>query len=178
MKTSFLTPILLALLFVTAGNAFGEGPNPNLLYQIIAKHSGRCLDVVGGSVSNGVGVVQWDCHGGENQQWLFSRDPITGYYKITARHSGKVLDVFGGIFSQGEGVDVQQRDFNGADNQMWSVTPSVTPGDVDCYVISAKHSGKSLSIEASWNGAPARQFSFGYGYNRLNQVWRLIPLVR
>jgi hypothetical protein len=120
MRTSLLTPILLALLSVAAGSAFGQLPDPNRFYQITARHSGKCLEVNGGpsAVWNGAPVVQRDCNYAENQQWTFT--PVgAGYYKITARHSGKSLDIFGGIFSAGNQVDVQQRDYNGSTNQTW-----------------------------------------------------------
>ncbi|MER7538408.1 RICIN domain-containing protein [Streptomyces sp. NPDC097704] len=31
--------------------------------------SGRCLDVPGGSTTNGTELVIWDCNGGANQRW-------------------------------------------------------------------------------------------------------------
>jgi Ricin-type beta-trefoil lectin domain-like len=170
MRMGLLTPTLLALLFVAAGSAHGNELNTNLIYRITARDGGRCLDVSGGYTWSGADVIQWDCHDGENQQWLFTR-VAEGFYKITARHSGKVLDVFGGIISQGDGVVVQQRDYNGADNQIWSVRP-VADGS---YVISAKHSGKSLSVVAG-NGTQAKQFGFSPGTNQYNQQWILTPV--
>jgi hypothetical protein len=71
-----------------------------------------------------------------------------GYYKIIAQHSGKALDVFGGVISQRNGVVVQQRDYNGGDNQKWQITCA---GD-GFYKIVAKHSGKALDID--YNGEP------------------------
>ena len=43
----------------------GEG-----FYKILAKHSGKCLDVFGGNASQGDGVAvqQWDYNGGDNQK--------------------------------------------------------------------------------------------------------------
>ena len=171
MRTSPLTPVLLALLFGAAGSASGRQPNPNLLYSISAMHSSKCLDVEGGALGNGVPVSQYDCHGGNNQQWLFT--PVNdGFYRITARHSGKALTVYGGIYSTNDGIVVQQFEYNGLYNQMWSVDPV---GD-GYYRITARHSGRSLDIRGALlnNGAPAQQYWFANG---ANQKWRLTPLV-
>lgn len=39
--------------------------------------SGLCLDINGGSMSNGTAVIAWSCHSGANQQWRF--EPSTGF---------------------------------------------------------------------------------------------------
>lgn len=171
MRTSLLTPILLALLFVAAGSAFGQAPDPNRFYQIMARHSGKCLDVTGGSVDNGAPVIQWDCHGRDNQQWTFT--PIgAGYYKIIARHSGRVLDVFGGIFSGGNDIDVQQRDYNGSANQMWHVDP-VGGG---YYSIIAKHSGRGLKIRGGSTNSGAQAIQYDWRQEYTDAQWLLTPL--
>lgn len=169
MRTSLLTPILLALLFVAAGSAFGQAPDPNRFYQITARHSGKCLDVAGGNgaIGNGVPVVQFTCHGGYNQQWKFT--PVgAGYYKITARHSLKALEVFGGVFATGNGLVVGQWDYVGNTNQMWYV------GDLGSgiYQLITRHSNKSLDIRGASpeNGATVQQYDYGSGNN---QLWML-----
>jgi hypothetical protein len=51
--------------------------------QIVAAHSGKCLDVAGGATNEGAPVQQWDCQdptlaldpaAGGNQSWRFSAD--------------------------------------------------------------------------------------------------------
>ena len=51
--------------------------------QIVASHSGKCLDVAGGATNDGAPIQQWDCHdavteadpaAGGNQSWRFSPD--------------------------------------------------------------------------------------------------------
>jgi len=51
--------------------------------QIVAAHSGKCLDVTGGATNEGAPVQQWDCHdptteadptAGGNQSWRFTPD--------------------------------------------------------------------------------------------------------
>jgi hypothetical protein len=169
MRTSLWTPILLALL-CAAGNAFGEELDAGALYQITAKHSGKCLDVSGGpgALGNGALVIQWDCNGATNQQWIFTSIG-GGYYKILAKHSGKGLDVFGGVFSAANGVIVEQWDYNGSANQMWRVDPLGN----GYYSIIARHSGKALGIRGSAtdNNAQAEQSDFIPG--AANQMWKL-----
>ena len=36
---------------------------------LVASHSQKCLDVNGGSLNDGASLIQWQCHGGANQQW-------------------------------------------------------------------------------------------------------------
>ena len=63
-------------------------------FELVARHSGKCLDVNGASLDDFARVIQWDCHDGANQQWRF--EPAgDGYYVLVARHSGKALDVIG-----------------------------------------------------------------------------------
>ena len=79
-------------------------------YEIVARHSGKCLDVEGESQAAGARILQWDCGGWTNQQWQVI-DIGGGYYKIVARHSGKVLDVQGGALTNG--TPIWQWDENG-----------------------------------------------------------------
>jgi len=172
MRTSLVTPLFLALIFVAADSAFGQTPDPALVYQIRARHSGKCLEVNGGpgAVGNGALVVQRDCSNATNQQWTFTNIGA-GLYKILAKHSGKALDVFGGVFSAANGVIVEQWDYNGSANQMWSVD-DLRNG---YYSIVASHGKKSLDIKGAptYNGAQAHQWDYLGG---LNQQWKLTPL--
>jgi hypothetical protein len=157
-KPGFTLTMLLLLLVASHSNTFAQ-IDASALYQITAKHSGKCLDVAGGALVNGVRVVQWDCNQEENQKWTLT--PVgDGYYKIIAKHSGKSLDVFGGMVSQGDGVIVEQWDYNGGNNQQWKLVPV---GD-DFYQIIAKHSGKSLDVNggpaATNNGAQVQQWGY------------------
>ncbi|WP_437550812.1 RICIN domain-containing protein [Sorangium sp. So ce367] len=40
-------------------------------YNIVATHSGLCLDVPGFSTSFGATIQQWGCNGGDNQRFRF-----------------------------------------------------------------------------------------------------------
>jgi hypothetical protein len=178
MKIRILIPSL-ALLFIAAGNAFGQQIDPSALYRITAKHSGKCLAVAGGNsfVNNGVGVIQWDCADTENnQKWQII--PVDGgLFKIIASHSGKSLDVRGGVDAQGNGAPVHQFEYLGNANQKWKLVPL---GD-GYYQIIASHSGKSLDINggpgARDNGPHAQQWDWVNGDNQKFRLTALPDLV-
>ncbi|MDL5206301.1 RICIN domain-containing protein [Streptomyces sp. ALI-76-A] len=38
-------------------------------YRLVARHSGKCLDVKDGSTTNGAHLIQWPCGAGTDQQF-------------------------------------------------------------------------------------------------------------
>ncbi|MFI2431740.1 RICIN domain-containing protein [Streptomyces sp. NPDC018693] len=84
--------------FDTVGDSLNDG-----YYYVRASHSGKCLDVKGGSVANGATVQQWTCHGGTNQQWRLVQR-TNGYFSLIARNSGKCLEIAGGSLFNGAGA--------------------------------------------------------------------------
>ena len=135
------------------------------VYEIAAKHSGKCLDVEGARQDDGTNVQQWAYGGGPNQLWYLV-DAGGGYYKIVARHSGKCLDVCCG--SRDNGANVLQWTCHGGDNQLWRL---VRFGNY--YEVVSKNSGKCLDVEGARqdNGANVQQWACGGGPN---QLWRFI----
>lgn len=143
-------------------------------YHIIAKHSGKCLDVAGWGQENGVNVQQWDINPhGDNQKWMLVRAE-DGYYYILAKHSGKCLDVT--EWSQQDGANVYQWTLmaENNDNQKWKLKEA---GD-DYFYIIAKHSGKYLDV-SEWNqqaGANVQQWKPNAPHcNDDNQKWKFQP---
>ena len=97
----------------------GEG-----VYQILAKHSGKSLDVDGLGKTNGTNIHQWTYYGTANQQFILY-PASTGYYKLIDKNSGKVLEVAGA--SLDAMANVQIWDNNNQDCGQWKlVTPMVT----------------------------------------------------
>lgn len=100
------------------------------VYNVIARHSGRCLDIAGGTgaVYNGNIAQQWGCLGyyQTNQKWHLTEYTVDGrtIYKLTAMHSGKCLDVLGGPGAINNGSQVAQWDCLGNEwtNQRWYLT--------------------------------------------------------
>lgn len=141
-------------------------PTPGVYYRIIAKHSGKALDVRGGTsaVDNGIAIQQYDPIGGDNQAFRFERQP-NGLYMIIAKHSGKALDITSA--SMQNGTPVIQYAIHGGDNQLFRI---VNQGNGYFRIIN-KRSNKGLDIsggsEAKNNGIPLIQWDATGGDNQL-----------
>jgi len=170
IKILVLSFMLIAALSIGRGLVFAQEGDieSGRYYKLIAKHSGKCLDVSGISKDNGAAIIQWDWLGGDNQQW-FIQKLDNGYYKLVAKHSGKCLDVRG--ISQGNGAVVQQYTWNGGDNQQWFIQRL----DNGYYKLVAKHSGKCLDVSgiSKDNGAAIIQYDWWGGDN---QQWDIVPV--
>jgi alpha-galactosidase len=75
--------------------------------------SNRCLDVPNSSVTNGVQVEIWDCHGQTNQLWT-----STSTQELRA-YGSKCLDAYDNGTSNGTAVILW--DCNGQTNQQWTL---------------------------------------------------------
>jgi hypothetical protein len=86
---------------------------------IVAKHSGKCLDVRGGVTATGDGapVEQWTCSGQANQAWTLQRVGAGGNFEIIASNSGKCLDMYNN--GSANGTAIQQMTCTGQSNQLW-----------------------------------------------------------
>jgi hypothetical protein len=108
-------------MILTGSGTTTPPPPPSGYYKVIAKHSGKCLDVNGASTADGANVQQWSCNGGNNQRWkLVSMGD--GYNELVAKHSSKCLDVNGA--STADGANVQQWHCTGSNNQRWKLVSS------------------------------------------------------
>ncbi|WP_197034737.1 RICIN domain-containing protein [Glycomyces sp. NRRL B-16210] len=124
------------------------------------RNSGKCVDVVGGSSANGAEIIQYDCHGGSNQQWELA-NAGGGYYRIVSEASGKCLDV--DAASTANNARILLWTCNGGTNQQWQLR---TTGN---YVeIVARHSGKCLDVISSStaNGTRLQQYDCVGGTNQ------------
>ncbi|MFG2940111.1 RICIN domain-containing protein [Streptomyces sp. NPDC048282] len=185
----------LCLGFATAGvlsvyegpaAATPESPVGSGYYQIIAKHSGMCLDVAGYSYAHGAPIVQATCGGGHNQQWRLVPYSDGQKFRIQARHSGMCLDVAGG--SRRHAAPVVQATCNGGSNQVWwFVQPAgraplvqgslgLVPQVGHSVGIVVDHTGMVLDVAyaSQSHGAQVVQAypASGNGNLGLNQQWR------
>ncbi|WP_416398739.1 RICIN domain-containing protein [Allohahella sp. A8] len=151
--------LVLGMCFPHAAHAIADGT-----YQIVAKHSDKCVDVSGASGSNGAIVHQWRCHSGDNQKWqVLAKD---GGYRIQAVHSSKCLDVSG--VSTADGAMMQQWRCGSGANQRFHIERQ-SDGS---YRIRPMHSGKVVEVGASsaadganvkqwrWWGGDSQRFAF------------------
>ncbi|ABC31143.1 protein containing QXW lectin repeats [Hahella chejuensis KCTC 2396] len=145
-------------------NNGGDNNGASNIYTMKAKNSGKCADVYGGDRRDGASVIQWSCHGGNNQRWQFIHLG-NGVHQIKSVNSGKCLDLFGA--SQYNGAYAGQWTCNNSNNQKWQAFKN-TDGT---YRLIAVHSGKALDVDAAggtYNGARLRQWDW-VGAN--NQRW-------
>jgi hypothetical protein len=86
--------------------------------QVVARHSGKCLDVTGGpgATQPGAPIEQWRCTGARNQDWTI-RDAGLGRVQLLARHSNLCLTALG----TADGAGLQQGECGTADAQLWRV---------------------------------------------------------
>ena len=141
-------------------------PSPtDAYYEIVSRNSGKCLDVYGASMDAAASVIQWVCHGGENQQWRL--EPAGGgAVRLIARHSGQVLDVNGAVLD--DVTPIIQWPAHGGDNQAWTLEPASNG-----YVfIVARHSGKVLDVEGGSMDDGVRVIQYT-AHGDANQQWLL-----
>ena len=137
-------------------------------YKIVARHSGKVLDVQLGGLNNGTPVWQVEENGTAAQQWQII-DVGGGYSRIMARHSGKALDVAGG--STTNGAQIHQWDYFGIANQQWLLRP------LTYYEVVAKHSGKCLHVEGASTASGALVLQWDC-LGATHQQWQVVPVGR
>jgi hypothetical protein len=137
-------------------------------YKLVAKHSGKCLDVSAAGTADGANVQQWSDNGTPAQQWRIDAQ-ADGTYTLTARCSGKVLDVAGG--STANGGNVQQWTLHGGANQRWRL---VDAGG-GCWRVVSVNSGLVLDVSgvSAADGANVQQWTDWGGDN---QRWMIVPV--
>ncbi|HYE07553.1 MAG TPA: RICIN domain-containing protein [Planctomycetota bacterium] len=158
----------LDLNHVSFAPASGGGIASGQLYKLVAKHSGKCLDVSGGSTADGANVHQWSDNGSTAQQWRV--DALgDGTWSLTARCSGKALDVWGA--SSADGADIVQYSTHGGANQRWRI--EATGGG--WYRVVSVQSGKAMDVAGAsgGDGADVIQWTVHDGDN---QRWELVPV--
>ncbi|WP_433508746.1 RICIN domain-containing protein [Nonomuraea sp. CA-143628] len=140
-------------------------------YEIVAEHSGRCLDVQDASRAHGADVVQAYCVRGYNQQWSFVPTD-SGYFKLVARHSGLCLDVQDASRFHGANV-LQARCWSPGYNQQWRMRtpPGAKWRGSGAFELVARHSGLCLDVQDASRAHGANVLQ-AICKDRPNQIWR------
>ncbi|MGH3932998.1 MAG: RICIN domain-containing protein [Pseudonocardiaceae bacterium] len=129
--------------FTVKESSSGDPGIPTGFTKVTAKHSGKALNVQGGSKDNGATIIQYGPSAGAENE-LFQFVPLgDGYYRIVAKNSGKVLDVTAGEDTMKNGAVIRQWDWVSTENQKFRVEPV---GD-GYYRIVAKHSLRVLTVQ-------------------------------
>jgi hypothetical protein len=84
------TRVVFHIDFSGTGQAIPAGPPPAPPGTLQSVASGKCLDLPGGVTRDGTAPIQYDCHGGPNQQWSVDAAGDAGA-RIVSRMSGKCL---------------------------------------------------------------------------------------
>ncbi|MFF4457685.1 RICIN domain-containing protein [Streptomyces goshikiensis] len=95
------------------------GDSANHVVSLKNAHSGKCLEIADWRTDNGAPARQFDCTGGENQQFYLWPNPNSSGYALLAGHSDKCLEV--ADWSQSNGAGVRQWTCGAGPqlNQLW-----------------------------------------------------------
>jgi len=135
---------LCALVFAPAPRPVRgqSGISSTQWYNIIAKHSGLCLDVAGGQTNAGARLVQFTCHNGDNQSFRFE-SVGGGYYRIRAGNSDLCIDQVNATQTNG-GQFMQYFCHTGTNQQFQVISGQVGSGYYN--QIRVQHSGKNMDV--------------------------------
>jgi len=137
---------------------------------IVAKHSGKCLDITGAPDATQVGAPaeQWECTGATNQSWTIQNNG-SGRFQLIAQHSGLCLWAANG----NEGTPVQQTTCNVTDvKQLWAKQSAGATGEFKFVQVSG---GRCLSVDggtAATGNGPAIKLQV-CPTPTANQIWTI-----
>lgn len=137
---------------------------PNGTYRVVARHSGKALDVFQHQTQDGANVIQWAYGGGPNQRWTVTHLG-SNVYQIIGVQSGKALEVASTSTANGTNVDV--RTYTGANNQRWTIS-ATSGGYFRLTPVSSGGSALDVSGVSTADGANVQQWAWT-GAN--NQQW-------
>jgi endoglucanase len=149
-----------------AGTGGGAAIVANGTYRIVARHSGKALDVNGHGTADGSNVIQWAYGGGNNQRWTFTHLG-NNTYQIVGVESGKALEVASTSTANGTNVDI--RSYSGANNQRWTIS-ATSGGYYRLTPVSSTGSALDVSAVSTADGANVQQWSWTGGNN---QQWAI-----
>jgi len=138
------------------------------LHRLIAKHSGKVIDVQYGGMDNGVNIWQWPINNDGAQHWEITHI-ADGYYSFKNQKTGKFM----GVENAGttNGTNVRQWEWTGTCAQLWQIL-NVETG---YYKLVNKCSNRVIDVEggvgATQDGANIQIWEPLTGVG--NQLWKL-----
>lgn len=149
--------------------AVNQTAYPPPAQPLVAKHSGKCLDVRGGpqAIQDGAVIEQWQCTGATNQNWTL-RDAGGGQIQLVAQNSGKCVQPVGGGTANLTGLEQRTCD-SAATTQRWTRQATATLLE---YRFVHVPSNRCLDIQSSelTDGALALLFDCT---GNANQTWTI-----
>jgi hypothetical protein len=140
----------------------------NGTYKIIARHSGKALEVADNGTANGSNVRQWPSNDCACQRWTVTNTG-NNQYTIVGVGSGRNLDVANSSTADGANIQIWQS--TGGNNQRFTFTATSS----GYYRITPVHSGKAVDVagNSTADGANIQQWTWNGGNN---QQWQLVPV--
>jgi hypothetical protein len=142
----------------------GQSFDPNKgFYKIVARNSGKVLDVSGASTADEAVVQQWSWNGNNNQKWRI------GSGLLRAKHSLKVVEIRGA--SKSDGAYAQQFSLRPDTNQFFEPTLN----SQGYFQLINSNSQKCLTIQnnSTSDGARVLQMTCGTGTNQQFDIQRV-----
>ena len=144
-------------------------------YQIVARHSGKCLDVYNSGTANSQAIHQRGClNPMQAPNQVFSLVPKNGAFQIVARHSGKCVDVVSGSYNPGAGLQQYDCAPAGQGNQLWQ-REQIAAGS-PYYRLRAVHSSQCMDVQGGATADGTRAIQGPCTDGRLSQNWELRPV--
>ncbi|GAB7051417.1 hypothetical protein JCM9534A_65430 [Catenuloplanes indicus JCM 9534] len=123
-------------------------PEPGRWYQVVASHSGKCLDVSNVGTTSGSKIHQWTCTAtAGNQRVTFVPAGGGPYYEVRFENSGRCLDV--DSYGRGDGSLLQIWDCLGTGNQQFRLEYLGGAGADVQVRLRAAHSDKCVGISGA-----------------------------
>jgi outer membrane protein OmpA-like peptidoglycan-associated protein len=137
---------------------------------VVARGSGRALEVRGAAAEAGAAVVQWEFTQAPSQQWRFARvSPGSEWFRIEVRHSSKCLTIEGNA----DNAPVVQRPYTGGLYQQWKLVAAGPIGSAQ--LVSRGNEALCLAVASSDKANGTAVVAQRY-QSRATQQWRLFPL--
>src|SRR5215471_1147933 len=126
MKRIFAVSIISSLACAPAGSSrdrtSGEGsvevrqsaltfeapkfPISEMPMKVLNANSGKCLDIAGGSTSNGTAIQQFGCNGGKNQTFFFTPAGPDSFQIRVGNVGGKNVEVAGSVLDNNAPIQI------------------------------------------------------------------------
>jgi hypothetical protein len=151
--------------FTGTGQAIPAGPPPAPPGTVQSLASGKCLDLPGGQTGDGTPPIQFDCHGGTNQQWDLVSAAEPGY-RIVSRLSGKCIGV--DSTNAAAGANIIQSACGDSPAQLW-----LLEGSSSAYVVRNVANRLCLDVPGASKANGAKPITWACN-GGTNQTWRYV----
>src|SRR5438093_400643 len=170
-----LSALTLVITTVVQAGPAAEAAPVTFTSTAVARNSSLCMDVFGAQTGDNVNLIQWSCHGGNNQSFTFT--PVTGTtdtYTIGTFTAGKCADVAGG--STADNAAFVQITCNGGASQRFRLVPVTVSGTDKTFNLQPTHSNKCVAVSGASTSTGAQLVQLPCS-SATDRVWRLANFV-